>query len=192
MIYQIYILEKTMDIFQKIYFDTIKDFWSAKEYRFLGIFLLWLAGFAWLMFWYFWVLVFAGIAIGIISWICFCMIIIIIEEYQKDFWPKITKKPLRLIVSLIIMVIVFWVIDDMTSRIFLILLSWGIIWQIDNRVAASIALWILALIIVLLIFGFEEKANILAIWLYYFLVISVISSILQNTNKSDNIDNITP
>lgn len=178
-----------MEIRNKFYQDTKNDLTSIIKSQFLIIYIfafIWTSGLGIAYFWNFSLLWILGV---LIMRIAIYVINEIFVDYQNTTRPKIQKKPIRLAISLVLLALFFYLSKDISVSVFLSLFALNIIWKIDNRVAAVCALANLLLIIIFLMIGFEDKAEILAIWLYYFLVISVIAWL---TNiESDNNTNIT-
>ena len=173
-----------MDIFGQSYDKIVWDLRDVYKSDYTYIYIIGMVWLTWLLSWYFGILGVLGLFVwfGTVIYGIYMIDIIWTDRYDHIL-PSINYKIIRWVISVILVWSIFYFLENIQSKIFLSLLVLWILRNIDSRIWAVLALWSLIWIILMLLVKLDWKAEILAVWLYYFLVISVFCGLFEKNEE---------
>lgn len=178
-----------MDVFEESYQNIKWDLLSVYKSEYILIYVI---GIMWLIGLISGYAGFASTMIGILIWFGsiiygIYMLDILFGARYSEIFVDLKYKAVRIIISLLLFSILYFV-SDVQIGIFLILLLLGVVWRLDSRIWAVFAMGSLFWVIMMLLFDMQWRAEAIAVWLYYFLVISVVCGLIWGgKNKSEEI-----
>lgn len=176
-----------MDVFEESYQNIKWDLLSVYKSEYILIYIMGIMWIIWVTSWYLgfrfsilWLIIgFGSVIYGVY------ILDVLFDEWSRDVFDYIWYKYIRVIANLILCWIIFYFVHDVQVKLFLMLLVSGLIWKVDSRIWAVFALCALTRVIMMLLFDLQTKAESMAVWLYYFLVISVVCGLVWGERKGD-------
>lgn len=177
-----------MEIFEKTWQDLLydwKEFYSSQNKPIYIFMILWIG---WVISSYTWIYNFAALVVALFFVIAgiYCLDGIFGEwyNYNNNKWLFGNNSLIiRSICSIILFGLIIWFVENTEYRILLMSIIISIIWKFDARVRAILGMLFLVYIVISLLIDNQGSAQLLAVRLYYTMVLSALSWLINDSKE---------